>query len=129
MSDRQDQPADADETGDHHARTRARDVARNEGISNLQALQRVLYRSAKQDPTRKFHALYDKLTRSPVMWQAWVNVARNQGSPVLPFEVAIAAQADPAVEAALRKSVQGQFLEDEADWAAEAFGGSGRPNQ
>jgi group II intron reverse transcriptase/maturase len=81
VSDRLDQPADADETGDHHARTRARDVARDEGISNLQALQRVLYRSAKQDPTRRFHALYDKLTRSDVMWQAWVNVARNQGAP------------------------------------------------
>ena len=54
---------------------------RNEGVSNLQALQRVLYRSAKQDPTRRFHALYDKLTRSDVMWQAWVNVATNQGAP------------------------------------------------
>jgi group II intron reverse transcriptase/maturase len=41
----------------------------------------VLYRSAKQDPTRRFHALYDKLTRSDVMWQAWINVARNQGAP------------------------------------------------
>jgi retron-type reverse transcriptase len=81
VSDRLDQPADADEGGDHQARTRARDVARNEGISNLQALQRVLYRSAKQDPTRRFHALYDKLTRSDVMWQAWINVARNQGAP------------------------------------------------
>src|ERR1039457_6733653 len=70
-----------DETGDRHARTRARDVVRNEGVSNLQALQRVLYRSAKQDPTRRFHALYDKLTRSAVMWQAWVNVARNRGTP------------------------------------------------
>jgi group II intron reverse transcriptase/maturase len=50
-------------------------------VSNLQALQRVLYRSAKQDPTRRFHALYDKLTRSDVMWQAWINVATNQGAP------------------------------------------------
>jgi hypothetical protein len=41
----------------------------------------VLYRSAKQDPTRRFHALYDKLTRSDVMWQAWVNVATNHGAP------------------------------------------------
>jgi retron-type reverse transcriptase len=60
---------------------RATDVARTEGVSNLQALQRVLYRSAKQDPTRRFHALYDKLTRSDVMWQAWVNVFTNQGAP------------------------------------------------
>jgi group II intron reverse transcriptase/maturase len=41
----------------------------------------VLYRSAKQDPTRRFHALYDKLTRSDVMWQAWINVSTNQGAP------------------------------------------------
>jgi group II intron reverse transcriptase/maturase len=41
----------------------------------------VLYRSAKQDPTRRFHALYDKLTRTDVMWAAWVNVATNHGAP------------------------------------------------
>lgn len=81
MSDRLDQPTGADDHGDDHAPLRVRDVAKAEGISNLQALQRVLYRSAKQDPTRRFHALYDKLTRSDVMWQAWVNVARNQGAP------------------------------------------------
>jgi group II intron reverse transcriptase/maturase len=81
VSDRLDQPADADESGHDYAPLRARDVAKAEGVSNLQALQRVLYRSAKQDPTRRFHALYDKLTRSDVMWQAWVNVARNQGAP------------------------------------------------
>lgn len=81
MSKRLDQPTGADEDGDHQARTRARDIAQDEGISNLQALQRVLYRSAKQDPTRRFHALYDKLTRGDVMWQAWVNVATNHGAP------------------------------------------------
>jgi group II intron reverse transcriptase/maturase len=41
----------------------------------------VLYRSAKQDCTRRFHALFDKLTRSDVMWRAWVDVATNQGAP------------------------------------------------
>ncbi|MDQ6946749.1 MAG: hypothetical protein M3256_10905 [Actinomycetota bacterium] len=46
----------------------------------FQALQRVLYRSAKQDPKRRFHALYDKLTRRDVMWRAWVDVATNQGA-------------------------------------------------
>jgi len=43
-------------------------------------LQRVLYRCAKQDPARRFHALYDKLTRSDVMWQAWCYVAANRGA-------------------------------------------------
>jgi group II intron reverse transcriptase/maturase len=50
-------------------------------VDAFQALQRVLYRSAKQDPERRFHALYDKLTRRDVMWRAWVDVATNQGAP------------------------------------------------
>jgi RNA-directed DNA polymerase len=41
----------------------------------------VLDRSAKRDPTRRFHALDDKLTRSDVMWQAWINVVTHQGAP------------------------------------------------
>jgi hypothetical protein len=76
-----DQPTGSDEGEHHHARTRAKAVAEFEGVTKLQALQRVLYRSAKQDPTRRFHAVYDKLARSDVMWQAWVNVATNQGAP------------------------------------------------
>jgi retron-type reverse transcriptase len=76
-----DQPSGTDEGGDRHARTRATEVVEFEGATKLQALQRVLYRSAKQNPTRRFHAVYDKLARSDVMWQAWVNVATNQGAP------------------------------------------------
>ena len=76
-----DQPTGTDEGDHYHARTRAKAVAEFEGVTKLQALQRVLYRSAKQDPTRRFHAVYDKLARSDVMWQAWVNVATNQGAP------------------------------------------------
>lgn len=45
------------------------------------ALQRVLYRSAKHDPTRRFHALYDKVARSDILWEAWVGVATNGGAP------------------------------------------------
>ena len=47
----------------------ARSVSHTEGVDKVRALQRVLYRSAKQDPTRRFHALYDKVARSDVMWQ------------------------------------------------------------
>ncbi len=59
----------------------ARSVRQAEGLDPVRALQRVLYRSAKQDRTRRFHALYDKLVRSDVMWRAWVDVATNQGAP------------------------------------------------
>ena len=62
-------------------RQSARTVRQAEGLDPVRALQRVLYRSAKQEPERRFHALYDKLARSDVMWQAWVDVATNQGAP------------------------------------------------
>jgi RNA-directed DNA polymerase len=59
----------------------ARSVRQADGLDSVRALQRVLYRSAKQNRTRRFHALFDKLARSDVMWRAWVDVATNQGAP------------------------------------------------
>jgi RNA-directed DNA polymerase len=59
----------------------ARTVRQADGLDPVRALQRVLYRSAKQDPERRFHALWDKVTRSDVMWRAWTDVAANRGAP------------------------------------------------
>ncbi|MDA8310118.1 MAG: reverse transcriptase domain-containing protein, partial [Actinomycetota bacterium] len=59
----------------------ARTVRQAEGLDPVRVLQRVLYRSAKQNRTRRFHVLFDKLARSDVMWKAWVDVATNQGAP------------------------------------------------
>src|SRR4051812_36980579 len=59
----------------------ARSVSHAEGVDKVRALQRVLYRSAKQDPTRRFHALYDHVARSDVMWRAWLDVRTNRGAP------------------------------------------------
>jgi RNA-directed DNA polymerase len=59
----------------------ARSVRRTEGADPVRALQRVLYRSAKQDHKRRFHALYGHVARSDVLWQAWVDVATNNGAP------------------------------------------------
>jgi hypothetical protein len=39
----------------------ARSVNRATGVGKVRALQRVLYRCAKQDQDRRFHALYDKV--------------------------------------------------------------------
>jgi len=44
-------------------------------------LQHVLYRAAKADPNRRFHALHDKVYREDVLWRAWVAVRRNNGAP------------------------------------------------
>ena len=44
-------------------------------------MQHALYRAAKADPGRRFHALYDKIARSDVLWRAWVAVRSNNGAP------------------------------------------------
>jgi RNA-directed DNA polymerase len=51
------------------------------GRDRVRALQRVLYRSAKQDRKRRFHALFDKVARSDVMRRAWDDVRANKGAP------------------------------------------------
>ena len=43
-------------------------------------LQRALYRAAKASPTRRFHALYDKVYREDVLLKAWQEVKANAGS-------------------------------------------------
>jgi len=58
----------------------ARSVSEADKVDKVRALQRVLYRSAKQQPHRRFHALYDKVARSDILWRAWVEVASNQGA-------------------------------------------------
>jgi len=51
------------------------------GGDRLRALQHALYRAAKADPNRRFHALQDKVYREDVLWRAWVAVRANNGAP------------------------------------------------
>lgn len=61
----------------------ARSVRHTEGVGPVRALQRVLYRAAKSDRGRRFHAVFGQVARSDVLWQAWSDVAFNHGAPVL----------------------------------------------
>jgi group II intron reverse transcriptase/maturase len=46
----------------------------------VRQLQRRLWSAAKRHPGRRFHALYDRICRSDVLWEAWSRVRRNRGS-------------------------------------------------
>jgi RNA-directed DNA polymerase len=46
----------------------------------VRELQRKLYVCAKQSKTRRFHALYDRIYRSDVLWEAWKRVRSNRGT-------------------------------------------------
>jgi RNA-directed DNA polymerase len=46
----------------------------------VRELQRKLYVCAKQSRTRRFHALYDRICRNDVLWEAWRRVRSNRGA-------------------------------------------------
>jgi group II intron reverse transcriptase/maturase len=58
----------------------ANPAAQESGQDSVRALQHALYRAAKADPGRRFHALSDKVYRRDVLQRAWVQVRRNSGA-------------------------------------------------
>ena len=58
----------------------------------VRELQRKLYVCAKRSRTRRFHALYDRIYRSDVLWEAWRRVRSNRGA------AGIEAETIPAIE-------------------------------
>jgi group II intron reverse transcriptase/maturase len=55
-------------------------MARTARQDKVRELQRTLYRAAKADPGRRFHALYDKVYRRDVLERAWELVRANRGA-------------------------------------------------
>ena len=77
-------------------------------------LQRRLWAAAKRSPTRRFHALYDRIYRGDVLWEAWRRVKRNKG---------VAGVDRQSLDSIERYGVQ-RFLEE---LQAELRGGGYRP--
>src|SRR5688500_8205273 len=55
-------------------------MARTAEQDKVRDLQRTLYRAAKADPGRRFHALYDKVHRRDLLERAWGLVRANKGA-------------------------------------------------
>ena len=70
-------------------------------VDKVRELQRKLYVCAKQSKTRRFHALYDRIHRSDVLWRAWGRVRNNKG----------AAGVDAATLRSIEEQGVAQFLE------------------
>lgn len=52
----------------------------NDPIDKVRELQRTLFRAAKRNRSRRFHALYDRIHRNDVLLEAWRRVRANHGA-------------------------------------------------
>jgi RNA-directed DNA polymerase len=52
----------------------------NNPTEKVRQLQRRLWVCAKSSKTRRFHALYDRIYRSDVLWEGWKRVRSNKGA-------------------------------------------------
>jgi retron-type reverse transcriptase len=50
-------------------------------LDKVRVVQHALYRTAKADPGRRFHALWDKILRRDVLWRGWAAVRASNGAP------------------------------------------------
>ena len=55
-------------------------VTSNHPVDKVRELQRKLFRAAKCNPGRRFHALFDRIWRGDVLLEAWKRVRSNRGA-------------------------------------------------
>ncbi|MGH3804712.1 MAG: hypothetical protein ACRDTD_32140, partial [Pseudonocardiaceae bacterium] len=64
----------------NHPGGQSRPVVAHRSVGAVRELQRKLWAAAKQSEGRRFHALYDRIHRGDVLWEAWERVAANRGA-------------------------------------------------
>ena len=64
----------------------------------VRRLQNRLWAAAKQSSERRFHALYDRIYRSDVLWEAWRRVRANRGAAGVEAVTLAALEDDGGVE-------------------------------
>jgi RNA-directed DNA polymerase len=69
----------------------------------VRQLQRALWAAAKQYEGRRFHALFDRVCRGDVLWEAWERVRNNRGAAGVD-RITLAAGEDYGVDRMLRES-------------------------
>jgi RNA-directed DNA polymerase len=68
----------------------------------VRELQRALWAAAKQSEGRRFHALFDRICRGDVLWEAWERVRENRGAAGVD-RITLVAVADYGVDRMLRE--------------------------
>jgi RNA-directed DNA polymerase len=68
----------------------------------VRQLQRALWAAAKQSEGRRFHALFDRVHRGDVLWEAWERVQQNKGAAGVD-RITVAAVQDYGVDRMLRE--------------------------
>ena len=67
-------------------------------LEKVRRLQNRLWAAAKQSEGRRFHALYDRIYRSDVLWEAWERVRAHRGAAGVDHQTIVAVEDDYGVE-------------------------------
>jgi len=72
---------------------RSKSPRRRVSSEKVRELQIRLWKAAKRSRERRFHALYDRIYRRDVLWEAWRRVKRNGGAAGVDMQILAAVEA------------------------------------